>query len=107
MRREDGEGVATTRKRPWFWFQRPVSGDNLAAVLDVALYRGEPEDRRELGELDLGSFLRHFIEIPHDLAEAGTKGALRIEVNWHHPWELSVYAYLTGSKPFLVGVPHE
>jgi hypothetical protein len=86
------------------WFRRPASGDNLTAVLDVALYRGEPEDRRDISALDLGSFLRQFLEVPHDCAAAGRRDSIRLEVQWQQPWELTVYAHLAGSDAFLRAV---
>jgi hypothetical protein len=74
------------------------------ATLDVSLYSGDPEARRDIGELDLGGFLRQFVEAPRDFAVAGTPGGLRLEAEWPRPWELSVHARLHGDDAFLRGL---
>jgi hypothetical protein len=71
----------------------------------MSLYRGDPKDRRDIRDLDLGSFLRQFLDVHHELAAAGIIGTVRLSVELQHPWELAVSADLAGSDDFLRGLP--
>src|SRR4051812_3643293 len=105
MARDGVAGRFTNRVRDWFRARRAAPRGDLSACLRVSLYRGVPEDRRDASALDVGSFLRQFLDAPRDLAAAGTPGVVRLSAEWRHPWELAVVADVAGTNAFLAGLP--
>lgn len=75
--------------------------EDSTAQLEVAFYRGDPLEHRNVTELDFGSLLGQLVEEPYYLAKANKEGSIRLAVQRKHEWELVVGLALAGGAVFL------
>jgi hypothetical protein len=77
------------------------------ARLQVALYRGDPSERRSVGDLVFGSPLGQLVEGPFYFAKVNKEGAIRLTVQRKHEWELVNGLALIGAAVFFKGALKE
>jgi hypothetical protein len=75
--------------------------------LEVALYRSDPLEHRNVNELDVGLLLGQLVEEPFYLAKANEEGSIQLAVQRRHEWELVVGLALAGGAVFLKGALSE
>ena len=71
--------------------------------LEIAIYRKDPGEERNVNEVDIGPLLNGLTEQPFILANVGEKGTVKLEVQRTHEWEIIIGLVLTGSGIFLAG----
>ena len=71
--------------------------------LEIAIYRRDPEAGWNVNEVDVGPLLYELTEEPFHLANVGEDGAVKLEVQRTHEWEIVIGLALTGSGIFLKG----
>ncbi|MEK7761284.1 MAG: hypothetical protein AAB433_06870 [Nitrospirota bacterium] len=81
--------------------------ENAACRLDIAFYRGEPDEHRYFQGLDFGPLLDGMVMTPRSFANVEEAGSIKLEIERTHEWELLASIAVAGSAVFLKGVLSE
>ena len=71
--------------------------------LEIAIYRRNPEARRNVTEVDIGPLLYALTEEPFHLANVREHGTIKLEIQRTHEWEFIIDLVVTGTAIFLKG----